>query len=249
MKNEIILWLCSIVLVFIIGYTKNITDENYPIIGTFGIEGKKVSYTLDRISTNKTAYKNIIISDVDEIEGKIIWTLNGKYKETFYKKVQRGLECHIPRLNPGEKINYKVILTYKEKSYEIPKDGFTTLTFWGNIPSSVNTLNFIFLYGGFLMSMRCLLELFNKNKNLKKYAIIVCVLFITLVAIIYPLYNTYKLGVMNNYIPTVTELIELKLLVLLFLWIAGTILIFNNKYIRTITTSITAVTILLFIIL
>jgi hypothetical protein len=43
MKNEIILWLSSLIIVFIIGYIKNVTDKDYPVTGTFGIEGKKVS--------------------------------------------------------------------------------------------------------------------------------------------------------------------------------------------------------------
>jgi len=249
MKNEIILWFCCIVLVFILGYIKNITDTDYPITGTFGIEGRKVSYRLDKVSHDKNVYKNIIISDTNEIEGKLIWNYNGKQKETLYKKVERGLECDIPRLNPGQMISYKVILIHKDYIFEIPKDGFTTLTFWGHIPSGVNALNFFFLYGGLLMSLRSTFELFNKNRNLKKYSVIVCVLLLTLVTIIFPLYNTYKLGAINSYIPSLTELIEPELLVLLLLWIAGTILIFNKKYIRTTAISISAVTVLLFFIL
>ena len=72
MKNEIILWLSSILIVFLIGYIKNVTDKDYPITGTFGIEGKKVSYKLDKVSFDKTSYKNIIISDIKGITGKLI---------------------------------------------------------------------------------------------------------------------------------------------------------------------------------
>jgi hypothetical protein len=59
MKNAIILWLSCLILVFLIGYIKSITDKDYPITGTFGIEGKKVSYKLDKISFDKDYYKNI----------------------------------------------------------------------------------------------------------------------------------------------------------------------------------------------
>ena len=64
MKNQIILWLSSLVLTFLIGYFKNVTDTNFPITGTFGIEGNKVSYKLDKVSYDKTVYKNIIISGI-----------------------------------------------------------------------------------------------------------------------------------------------------------------------------------------
>jgi len=246
MKNEFILWFCSVILVFLIGYIKNITDKDYPITGTFGIEGKKVSYKLDKISYHKKTYKNIIISDISGIQGELIWVKDGKQHEASYKEVGKGLECEIPRLNPGKQINYKVVINYGERTFEIPQDGFATLTFWGNIPSGVNWLTFILLYGGIFMSFRCLLELFNKNKNLKKYAVITTTLFLTLTSIIIPLRNSYKLGAINSFVPPIIDLIEPILLAILFLWIAGTVLLFYKKSIRLVTIIITSVTFILF---
>jgi hypothetical protein len=249
MKNQIILWLSSLVVVFLIGYVKNITDKDYPITSTFGIEGKKVSYKLDKISYDKNSYKNIILSDIQGLEGKLIWIEDDVQYESVFNEIDRGLECEIPTLKPGQNIKYKVILNYLDKRYEIPEKDFVTLTFWGNIPSPVNILHFILLYGGLLFSLRCLLELFNKNKNLKKYTVITCILFITLTIIIHPLYNSYKLGAVNNFIPTVTDLLEPYFVGLTLLWITGTILIFNKKYINTVTIFISSTTILLFFLL
>jgi len=121
-----------------------------------------------------------------------------------------------------------------------------TLTFWGNIPSPVNIINFFLLYGGLLMSIRCVLELFNKNKNLKKYIVITCTFFITLTILIHPLYNSYKLGAINNYIPNIVELLEPLFLLIMFLWVIGAVLIFNKKYINIVTIFISSATILLY---
>lgn len=249
MKNQIILWLSSIMIVFLIGYIKNVTHKDYPITGTFGIEGKKVSYKLDKVSFDKKSYKNIIISDVKGMTGKLIQIEDGEEKETAFKEIDRGLECEIPKLKPGQKIKYKIILSHSDRIYEIPEKEFVTLTFWGNVPSPVNILHFILLYGGLLMSLRSLLELFNNNKNLKKYSIITCTLFITLIIIIAPLRNSYKLGAINNYVPQVTDLLEPVLLIILLIWIAGTILIFNKKIINTVTFFIASATIVLFFLL
>ena len=246
MKNQIILWLSSIIIVFLIGYIKNITDKDYPITSTFGIEGKKVSYKLDKVSYEKSSYKNIIICDVQGLEGKILWIKDDVNHEAAYKEIERGLECEIPKLKAAQNIKYKVILNYLDKRYEIPENDFVTLTFWGNIPSSINIFSFILLYGGLLMSIRCLLELFNKNKNLKKHAVIACTFFITLTTIIYPLRNSYKLEAINNYIPSLMDLIEPILILILFMWISGAILIFNKKYTTTVTIFISSATILLF---
>jgi hypothetical protein len=246
MKNQIILWLSSIVIVFIIGYIKNVTDEDYPITSTFGIEGKKVSYKLDKISYNKSSYKNVIISDIEGLKGKLIWIKDDVIHEAAYKEIERGLECEIPRLQAGQNIKYKVILNYRDKFYEIPEQDYVTLTFWGNIPSPVNILDFIFLYGGLLMSIRCLLELFNKSMNLKKFSVMTCALFIGLVTIISPLKNSYKLGAINHFVPHLTDLIEPALILILFLWIVGSVFIFTKKYTTAVTILITSITVLLF---
>jgi hypothetical protein len=246
MKNEIILWLSSIVILFLIGYIKSVTDKDYPIAGTFGIEGKKVSYKLDKVSFDKTSYKNIIISDVEGITGILIWIEGDEQKETSFKTIERGLECEIPKLKPGQKIKYKVVINYKDLAFEIPEKDFVTLTFWGNIPSGVNVLTFILLYGGLMMSFRSMLELFNNNKNLKKYAVITCTFFLTLTSIIIPLRNSYKLGAINSYVPPIIDLIEPILLVILLLWIGGTILLFYKKYTKEVTILITVITVVLF---
>ena len=73
MKNEIILWISSLILVFLLGYLKNVTSPDYPITSTFGIEGKKVSYKLDKVCFDKQSYTNIILSNVEELKGKLIW--------------------------------------------------------------------------------------------------------------------------------------------------------------------------------
>jgi hypothetical protein len=246
MKNEIILWISSIIIIFLIGYFKNVTSPDYPVMSTFGIEGKKVSYKLDKVCFDKQSYKNIILSDISGLKGEIILLKDGVQRIISYKEIKGGLECEIPRLKAGEKIKYKVELNYDEKTFEIPKGGYITLTFWGNIPSAVNGLVFIFLFGGLLFSIRCLLEIFNKDKNLKKYAIAACAFFLILNSIIIPLKNSYKLGAINSYVPRIIELIDPYLLLILFLWIVGTIFFFYKKFTNLVLILITLATVILF---
>jgi len=178
--------------------------------------------------------------------GKLIWFKNNVQYENEFKEIERGLVGEIPKLEPGQQIRYKVILTYLNKQFEIPEKDFVTLTFWGNIPSPVKIINFILLYGGLLMSIRCALEHFNKNKNLKKYIVIACIFFITLTILVHPLYNSYKLGAINKYIPNVIELMEPLFLVIMFLWVIGAVLIFNKKYTNIVIIFISLATVLLF---
>ena len=41
MKNQIILLLSALVITFLTGYIESVTDADFPITGTFGINGKK----------------------------------------------------------------------------------------------------------------------------------------------------------------------------------------------------------------
>jgi len=237
------------VIVFLIGYIKNSTDKDYPITGTFGIEGKKVSYKLDKVSYEKSSYKNIIISDIQGLEGKLIWSKDDVQHETAYKEIERGIECEIPKLKAGQHIKYKVILNYLDNRYEIPEKDLVTLTYWGNIPSPVNIMHFILLFGGLIIAVRCSLEVFDNNKYLKKYMVIGCTLFMTLTILIHPLYNSYKLGAINKNIPNILELLEPFYLVIMLLWVIGTVIIFNKKYVNIVTVFISSVTILLYFLL
>ncbi len=136
MKNQVILWLSSIIIVFLIGYVKNVTYKYYPVTGTFGIEGYKVSYKLDQETFDQSSYKNIIISDIKGLTRKLIWFKEDERNELTFRKIDKRLVCEIPILKPGQKITYKIlILNYKNRTYKIPEKDFVRLTFWGNIPS------------------------------------------------------------------------------------------------------------------
>jgi len=246
MKNQIILWLSSFVIVFLIGYVKNVTDKDYPVTGTFGIEGRKVSYKLDKESFTKSYYSNIIISDIDGIEAKLLLKNDNSQNELGYSLTNLGLECQILKLKPGQSIQYKIIIKHKDQIFEIPENDFVTLTFWGNIPFPVKLLYSILLYSGLLMAIRSLLEIFNRNQNLKKILVIGCSIFIILIIIINPLYSTYKLGAMNHFVPSFSQLFDPLLLSILIIWIAGTTFIFNRVFVKTITVAIAVLTVLLF---
>ena len=74
MKNKfVILWLASLIIVFLASYISNIFDADYPITSTIGIEGKKVSYRFEKISFGKDDYKFILRTDIKDLDGKLFW--------------------------------------------------------------------------------------------------------------------------------------------------------------------------------
>ena len=249
MKNQIILWSASIILTFLIGYFKAVTSTYYPLTGTFGIEGKKVSYKLDKLSFDKILYRNIIISDVSGLSGKIVMLNQDNQTEINMIGIDKGLAGEIPALKPGKKLFYKIKLSYDKNTYDIPEKGFVSLTFWGKIPSAVKGIYLLLLYGGLLLSIRSGMELFNKNKFLKKFAFTTSTFFILNTILVSPLYNSYKLGAINKYVPSFADLFESALIIITLVWIGGTVLLFFKKYILITTISAGIITVILFFLL
>ncbi|MGQ9799528.1 MAG: hypothetical protein ACUVRG_09615 [Ignavibacterium sp.] len=66
MKESLILWLSSLVIVFLLSYFKSVFGEYYPISSTFSVNGQKVSYKLDKYEFGDT-YKLMIREVITKI--------------------------------------------------------------------------------------------------------------------------------------------------------------------------------------
>jgi len=230
-KNIIILWLASFVIVFLAVYISNIIDEDYPITSTFGIEGKKVSYRLEKVHYGNEDCKVIIRSDVAELTGKLFWKseADSNWQSKEFKKSDLILSENIPALKPTEKINYYIELIHKDKKYVLPDNQKVTLTFFGNIPAFINVLEHLLLYLGLVFTVRTGLEFFNNGAKSKKFGFLTLILFLPNIALINPLYLTYKYGFINSSIPPVNKLFLLSDIVIFIIWIGTIITIFVSE--------------------
>ena len=66
-KNRIILWAASLIITFLTIYLSNLLDKNYPITGTFGIEGKKLSYLFEKVHYGSEDISILIRTDADDL--------------------------------------------------------------------------------------------------------------------------------------------------------------------------------------
>jgi hypothetical protein len=231
MKQQIILWISAITLTFLIGYTKNVTDKNYPVTGIFGIDGQKVSYKLDKVHYGKEPYKLIVLSELEDLNGKCEWELNSEPVIVPLIKGTNNYYTEIPSQKPLNKIDYSIIIYRNDRVYEIPRGSKIEMTFYGKIPASVSFLHFILLYGGILLAIRTTLEIFSDRKLIKKYSVFTSSIFILLTAIINPLRNSYRLGAINKFIPNILEIVEPLLLVLVLIWVVSSVLIFYKRFV------------------
>lgn len=248
MKESIILWLSSLIIVFLLSYFKSVFGEYYPVTGTFSIDGQKVSYKLDKIEFGDS-YKLLVRTDYEDLKGQVIVNSDKVNNYTIeLKKNDKILFTEISKKIVGSNFSYSLILKGKNKVYRIPLEGETKFTFFGKIPKMLNWLYVLFLYSGLILIIRSGLEQFKTNRRTKKFLVITLTVLLTFLMMINPLYLSYKYEYINRSIPPIQNLFPISLLIITILWIGITVFVFLSKRDKTIVliTSIICLLIYLF---
>jgi hypothetical protein len=250
-KKSIILWVASLVIVFLAGYISQIIDKDYPITSTFGIEGKKISYRFEKVHYGKNDFEVIIRSDVTNLTGKIFWKTKTEndWNESDLIDSNFVLKGSIPAHKPDEKLLYYIKLSYNGHTFLIPDNQKVELTFYGKISKAIEILRSLLLYIGLILAVRTGLEYFNQNINSKKFGVLTVLVFLLLTVLVNPLYLTYKFGYMNTSIPAIDNLFSTGLVLILILWIVSVITLFTLKRFNYISIISAALTLIIFIVL
>lgn len=247
-KNNIILWIGSFIISFLAIYFSNLFSDEYPVSGTIGIEGKKVTYMFERVHYGKERVNTSIRTDINEIIGYLKWHIEGRgiIDSLELKRNELFLVGQLPPLNPEQKIEYYVDLIYKNKLYRLPTVDKVNLINYGKIPGPLNVLEYLLNYLIIILSVRIGLECLGNNKLVKKFGVILLIILLTLIALINPLYLTYKYGFMNHIIPPIGKLFNLYDLLTFFIWLGTLIHVFRSNSSKKIPIVTAFITVILF---
>ena len=252
MKQIIILWSSAILITFLAGFIQSGLSEYYPITGTFGIEGKKVSYKLEKLYRGNENYHIQILTDIEGLSGKIYWRVknSGKsWQEINMTSSKKILEGYLPVLKPEKQTEYFIKIFFKGKEYKIPGDRIISIKFLGNVPPTIMNLYTFFLLFGIVLSTRTGLEYFNINAKTKKLSLITFFFFFSLAIVITPFKSTYELNAINHSIPTISRLYDFKSLFMLGIWTVAVLFIFKSKFSKLYALIFASVIILVFVLL
>ncbi|MCX8105708.1 MAG: hypothetical protein N3D80_07565 [Ignavibacterium album] len=229
MKETVILWLSSLVIVFLLSYFKSVFGEYYPITGTFSIEGQKITYKVDKVEYGNT-YKLLVRSDYENLDGEVVITSDAKRDYRIkLNKADKILFAEINKKVVGNNFSYSLSLTGNNKVYRIPKDGEINFTFFGKIPKMVEWLYLIFLYSGLVLMIRTGLEHFKTNRRTKNFLVLTSIVWLTFLMMINPLYLSYKYEYINKSIPPIQNLFPIDFLITTTIWLAVTVFVFLKK--------------------
>lgn len=232
MQKTIILWLTSFVILFITGYIYQITDSEYPVTGTIGIESKKVSYKFDKAHIYNEPYKFVLRTDLDDLTGKLLWRptkLGSKWNSINLDSSKNVLTAIIPKQQLLDTIEYKALILHKGKIYDLPDGNPVSLTFFSKVNIPVQILEHLFLYTFILLAIRIGLEYFSEKSKAKKFAVVCLAVLILYVMMFHPLYLSYKAGYINHSVPDLAMMFPSSSKAYLVLWIITTLVLFNTK--------------------
>jgi hypothetical protein len=251
MKQNIILWLGAFIIVFLAGYLNNVTSKDYPVSGTTGINGEKVSYNFAKNYYANEPYKIIIRSDVKADESIIFWRKTGEKIWNKIKMEQKGdlITGSLPAFKINSRVDYQAVIIKDNKSYLLPQGNIVVMHFKGRVPSTILILYYITLFGGLILSTRTGLEYFKHGGHVRRYSLITLMLFFLYMSVV-PVTKTFELDYLTTKsVPFITDLFDIQAVVLFLLWIAGMTLAFKSSKAKLNVLIVACITLVVFIVL
>lgn len=232
MSKNVILWISALTITFLTGFIQNRTSPTYPISGTIGIDGQRVTYHFKKVCSTKNDFNVMIRTDVENLTGVIKWKSpagNKLWKIDTLLYAKNILEGKIPKQAALTEIEYKVILTYKNKEYFLPSNKINKISFLGSVPTTIDIHYFLTLFLGLLLAIRTGLEIFNNRPRFRLYSIFIVISFFSCAMIFAPIKKAYEMGAVGIKVPPLGELFEGWLIALVVIWILNLIMISYSK--------------------
>jgi hypothetical protein len=231
MKNKIILWTAAAIVTFLAAFLHQRISPYYPVSGTIGINGEKLTYLFEKIHYGNEPFVVRLRTDVNDISGSVSWRKEGDQDHNLSPFVKEG-KYFVSRIEPqppGSDIKYKAIILNNDNTLDLPPNSEVKASFSGKRPAAVMGVLYFFLYVGLLVSVRGALEYFNPDDKRVLFPLLSTISFFIVSVIFYPFIKSYELGVINKSIPPIGDLFDLPLLIIFLLWFVTAIIILKYK--------------------
>ncbi len=237
MKQSLILWISAFAISFLFAFGNRMISPEYPVTRSFGINMKRVTYKFEKVYRGKDDYKIVVGTDTDSLNGSILWKVknsNSGWNSASMKFSGNTLTGKIPHQPPSTLVDYRVKVWKGNNIFYLPPGGKITLKYFSSVPSSIMGFYYLTLYLALIFSVRTGLDYFNENQKIKKLALFTIMIWIANVIVFNPVKHSYELSTrIGSTILPITDLFDIRHLILLIIWILGIILIFNLKNYKT----------------
>ncbi len=231
MNKKIILWTAALVLTFLTAFLHQRLSPYYPVSGSIGIEGDKITYLFPKVHYGSDSINILVRKDIAGLQGTLNWRTEGseQWRKEKLTEQEKYLTVSIKPPPQADTVEYWQELTYNSRSYRIPPYRNVELVFKGKRPASVMNVFYFFLFGGLLLSVRSALEFFNSESRRMLFPLLSTIFFFIASVIFYPFIRSYELNAINRTIPDISSLFDLPLVIIFLLWFLCTLLLYRYK--------------------
>ena len=232
MGRNILFWFFSIVITLGSVFYQRITGPTYPVSSSVILNGKHINYKLERSHSSSGDYNISIKTNDSSINGLLEWKrykTNDAWNKVPMTYRKNALSASLPKQPSAGKLQYKIVLSAGEQSFNIPSDKYVIIRFKDDVSLTILIPHIFAMFGAMLLSTRTGLEIFRKEPKLKKYTFWTLGFLIAGGMILGPLVQLYAFGALWTGIPFGTDLTDNKTLIALIGWIIAAIAIYKSK--------------------
>jgi hypothetical protein len=228
MKRTILLWTIAVVITIASAIYQRMTGPTYPFKVKTELNGKKISFSLDRTHGGDGNHLVLIPTNDELIRGTLEWKrykTNDVFEVVPMNYSNGNLSAELPHQPPAGKLEYKVTLTDGKKTLT---DG-TVIRFKGAVPDAVLLVHIVLMFTGMLLSTRAGFEIFMHHPNYRRITDLTFIVLTLGGMIMGPIVLHYAFNEWWTGFPFGADITDNKTLVAFLVWLIAAIVVRKSE--------------------
>lgn len=224
--KKIVLWVIAFLIMASTAVFQRLTGPTYPVQGKVKIDNSQISYKLERSHESTGDYELRIKVQNREIAGNLMWKRHKTDDSWVNIPLARKddlLVGSLPAQPPARKLEYRVILIYREKEISLSGEKPVVIRFKGHVPGALLISHVIFMLAAMLFSTRAGIEALDAKGNPRKLALWTLGLLVLGGIILGSIVQKLSFGQFWTGVPFGYDLTDNKTLIALIGWIVAVV--------------------------
>jgi hypothetical protein len=224
--KKILPWVIAFLIMASTAVFQSLTGPTNPLKGKVEIDDSWIAYRLERSLESTSDYELRIKVQNREIAGNLMWRRHKTSDAWVNIPLARKddlLLGSLPAQPPARKLEYKVMLTYREKEISLSGEKPVVIRFKGHVPMALLFSHVIVMLAVMLFSTRAGIEALDSKGNPKKLVLWTLGLLVLGGIILGSIVQKLSFGQFWSGVPFGYDLTDNKTLIALTGWIAALI--------------------------
>ncbi|MEW6510685.1 MAG: hypothetical protein AB1428_06955 [Bacteroidota bacterium] len=221
MRQNVVLWIVSLLITTGTAYYQRVTGPTYPLEGKAVVDGKPIAYRFERSQSGGEKARVCLSVPGHDVEGVLIWRLfRSGDPWTSVPMMRHGdtLSACLPPQLAAVKLEYVVRLTSLHEDAVLPAGPPVIIRFKGEVPLGILVAHVIAMFGAMLCSTRAGLEIFRRERRYFSLTLWTVGFLVVGGLILGPIVQRYAFGAYWTGWPVGTDLTDNKTLIALIAW-------------------------------